>query len=227
MRENYFSTLDNCYYGIDAAFCTFTNENRTLNPTRFSIDDSHFETVNIPADTCLKGIYTKDELRNIDNIKVFKVGRTTGISAGKLIPGSSTVAIEMRDVSIKFANEVVDKESEIQIPKPLSFTIEHCDHFIGYMKSPLIDEIRGKRRLCFPIKWFDRQLLFHIRNGDFRVGDSGSSLLDKNGYALGLLHAMWQTDGGVYGIASPYFAIMEALKLKICLTPYQIKPGSL
>jgi hypothetical protein len=94
------------------------------------------------------------------------------------------------------------------------------------MKSQLIDEIRGKRRLCFPIKWFDRQLLFHIRDGDFRCGDSGSSLLNKNGYALGLLHAMWRTDGGVYGIASPYFAIMEALKIKICLTPYQIKPGS-
>jgi hypothetical protein len=93
------------------------------------------------------------------------------------------------------------------------------------MKSQLIDEIRGKRRLCFPIKWFDRQLLFHIRDGDFRCGDSGSSLLNKNGYALGLLHAMWRTDCGVYGIASPYFAIMEALKIKFCLTPYQIKPG--
>ena len=62
------------------------------------------------------------------------------------------------------------------------------------MKSPLIDEIHGKRQLCFPIRWFDHQLLFHIRNGDFRGGgDSGLSLLDKNGYALDLLHAMWQT----------------------------------
>ena len=75
-------------------------------------------------------VYTKDELRNIDNIKVFKVGRTTGISAGKLIPGSSSVAIEMRDGSIKFSTEVVDEESKIRIPKPPSFTIEHCDHWI-------------------------------------------------------------------------------------------------
>jgi hypothetical protein len=216
LRENYFSTLYNCYYGIDAAFCVFVNMNRTLNPIQFSIPDSIFEDVGLPRNTRLKGVYTHDELRKFNTeIDVFKVGRTTGVSVGKVFPSFNSVAIDMRDSSIKLANE----DSKVQVP---TYNEELDNYFIGYMKASLVNEIREKRQLCFPIKWFDRQLLFRFRHGDLKAGDSGSSLVDKEGRALGLIHAKWVTHHTNYGIASPYFVVLEALEVEFCLTPHLI-----
>ncbi|PKY60969.1 hypothetical protein RhiirA4_485341 [Rhizophagus irregularis] len=53
------------------------------------------------------------------------------------------------------------------------------------MKSPLIQEIDKKRQKCYPTVWFDRQLVFKFNYGDFEPGDSGASVVGKNGKALG------------------------------------------
>ncbi|PKY37366.1 hypothetical protein RhiirA4_505588 [Rhizophagus irregularis] len=88
---------------------------------------------------------------------------------------------------------------------------DYKEIFIGYMKSPLIQEIDKKRQKCYPTVWFDRQLVFKFNCGDFEPGDSGASVADKKGRALGILHAAWVTENFRYAIASPYFAVFEAL----------------
>ncbi|GBC28275.2 hypothetical protein GLOIN_2v1767139 [Rhizophagus irregularis DAOM 181602=DAOM 197198] len=65
---------------------------------------------------------------------------------------------------------------------------DYKEIFIGYMKSPLIQEIDKKRQKCYPTVWFDRQLVFKFNYGDFEPGDSGTSVVGKNGKALGILH---------------------------------------
>ncbi|CAB5361671.1 unnamed protein product [Rhizophagus irregularis] len=52
------------------------------------------------------------------------------------------------------------------------------------MKSRLDSEICQKRKKCYPVKWFDRQLAFQFEFGEFECGDSGASVLDKQGKAL-------------------------------------------
>ena len=74
--------------------------------------------------------------------------------------------------------------------------------------------------------WFDRQLIFAFKPGDFALGDSGASVANQEGKALGILHAKWTTSYQTYGIASPYFAVLEALNVSISLSPDFIKLSS-
>ena len=98
--------------------------------------------------------------------------------------------------------------------------------FFGYMKSPLDSEICQKHKKCYPVKWFDRQLAFKFESGEFECGDSGASVLDEKGKALGILHAKWTTPYQIYGIASPFFAVLEALDININLSSNPISPSS-
>jgi len=50
-------------------------------------------------------------------------------------------------------------------------------------------------------------LAFKFKHGDFEPGDSGASVVDKEGKALGILHVAWMTEDLRYAIASPYFAV--------------------
>ena len=96
--------------------------------------------------------------------------------------------------------------------------------FIGYMKSQLDSEICQKRKGSYPVIWFDRQLAFKFEFGEFDSGDSGANIIDETGKALGILHAKWTTSYQTYGIASPYFAILEALDVSIYLSPNTVTP---
>jgi len=94
------------------------------------------------------------------------------------------------------------------------------------LKSQIKCEIREKRKICYPTVWFDRQIAIQFKYGEFECGDSGASVIDEKGMALGLLHAKWITENYTCGIASPYFAVLEALDVNICLTSGAIKPSS-
>ncbi|RIA95502.1 hypothetical protein C1645_757415 [Glomus cerebriforme] len=206
-RSNFFSGVHQKNFGIDAAFCIFENSNRTLHPNRFTISQEYFEKENLPGNTRLNGFYAYEEFNNVDDeIDVFKVGRTTGLTLGKLLPNYAAISIGLIKESIKFANQ-----DEIPIP-PHKYN-DYKEIFIGYMKSPLIQEINKMRQKCYPAVWFDRQLAFEFKYGDFEPGDSGASVVDKEGKALGILHAAWITEDLRYAIASPYFAVFEALNV--------------
>ncbi|UZO12297.1 uncharacterized protein OCT59_003841 [Rhizophagus irregularis] len=85
-----------------------------------------------------------------------------------------------------FENSNQAQEEQGQIPPHNNN--DYKEIFIGYMKSPLIQEIDKKRQKCYPTVWFDRQLVFKFNYGDFEPGDSGTSVVGKNGKALGILH---------------------------------------
>ncbi|GBB96774.1 hypothetical protein RclHR1_02830010 [Rhizophagus clarus] len=218
MRENFRSKMDNKNYGIDAGFCVFDNENRKLSSKNFPIPSNNF--INAGLSTCLEGTYTYHELRNFDynNNKIFKVGRTTGLTLGKLLPTDQAIAYSLTNESIKNAKKLT---MEKHIP---CYSNADQEIFIGYMKSQLDSEICQKRKKCYPIKWFDRQLAFQFEPGEFECGDSGASILDKQGKALGILHAKLRIPNQTFGIASPYFAILEALDVSICLSSKPVKP---
>jgi hypothetical protein len=217
MRKNFLSKIDNKEYGVDAGFCILDNESRKLYSKRFPIPSSYLKKGGLS--TCFEGTYTYCELKNFDySNKIFKVGRTTGFTLGQLLPTDQAIAISLTNESIKNAKKL---EMEKHIP-----CYNNADQkiFIGYMKSQLDSEIRQKRKKCFPIEWFDRQLAFKFETGDFDYGDSGASIIDEKGKALGILHAKWITPYQTYGIASPYFAILEALDVSIHLSSNPVAP---
>ncbi|PKC14595.1 HCP-like protein [Rhizophagus irregularis] len=212
MRKNFLSSIDNKNYGVDAGFCIFSNKNRMLCSKEFPIFSNYFTNNGLP--TCLEGIYTRKDFKNFDyNTKVFKVGRTTGLTIGRLLPTEQAIACSLINESIKIAKKL---EMEKHIP---NYCNEDQRIFIGYMKSRLDSEIHQNRKKCYPIKWFDRQLAFKFESGEFESGDSGASIIDERGKALGILHAKWITPYQTYGIASPYFAVLEALNVSIYLSP--------
>ncbi|PKC66201.1 hypothetical protein RhiirA1_460048 [Rhizophagus irregularis] len=217
MRENFVSMVDNKKYGIDAGFCVFDNENRKLSSKNFPIPSNYFK--NAGLSNCLEGTYTYCELKNFDyNNKVFKVGRTTGLTLGQLLPTDQAIACSLTNESIKNAKNL-EMEKHIQCYNNADQKI-----FVGYMKSRLDSEICQKRKKCYPVKWFDRQLAFQFEFGEFECGDSGASVLDKQGKALGILHARLRIPNQTFGIASPYFTILEALDVSIYLSSNPVKP---
>ncbi|CAG8498601.1 5919_t:CDS:2 [Ambispora leptoticha] len=201
MRSNFFSKAHQKNFGIDVAFF-IANKNRTLCPNKFSVPPKCFKSVKLPENTCLNGFYTYEELDDIDEMEVFKVGKSTGLSRGKLVPISTAISIGLTNESIKFANE------QGEIPPYSNIKDKEC--FIGYMKAQLFQNYQK----CYPTVWFDRQLVFFFRPGDFETGDSGASIMDQKGKALGILHASWMTGNSRYAIASPYFSVFEALDVE-------------
>ncbi|RIA94978.1 hypothetical protein C1645_817351, partial [Glomus cerebriforme] len=215
MRENF--PINNKKYGIDAGFCVFNNKKRMLCSKEFPIFSEYFEDAGLF--TCLEGTYTYDELKNFNyNTRVFKVGRTTGLTLGQLLPTDQAIACNLTNESIKNAKKLA---MEKYVP---CYDNTEQKIFVGYMKSHLDSEIRQTRKKCYPVKWFDRQLAFKFESGDFECGDSGASVVDEKGRALGILHAKWITPYQTYGIASPYFAVLEALNVNIYLSSNSIAP---
>ncbi|GES83010.1 PLP-dependent transferase [Rhizophagus clarus] len=212
MRENFLSQVDNKKYGIDAGFCVFDNESRKLCSKNFPILSEYFK--NAGFSNCLEGIYTYNELKNFsyDSTRVFKIGRTTGLTIGELLPTEQAIACNLTNESIKIAKHLA---MEKHIP---CYSNTDQNIFVGYMKSRIDSEICQKRNKCYPIKWFDRQLAFKFEPGEFEHGDSGASVLDEKGKALGILHAKWTISYQTYSIASPYYAILEALDISIKLS---------
>lgn len=96
-----------------------------------------------------------------------------------MLPIDSAISIDLTKESIKFAEE---QEEQGQIP--LHNNNDYKEIFIGYIKSPLIQEINKKRQKCHPTAWFDRQFVFKFNYGDFEP-----SVVDEKGKALGILHA--------------------------------------
>ncbi|CAG8607159.1 3281_t:CDS:2 [Diversispora eburnea] len=206
MRTNFPSKVLQKDFGIDAAFC-ITNKNRKLCSNKFSVSPECFEKEKLPENTCLNGFYKYEDFDNIDEIEVFKVGRKTGLSCGKLVPINSAICVDLRDLD--FTNESIEF-AKTQGEIPPHTTITDKEYFVGYMKAPLFQN----RQKCYPTVWFDRQLIFFFRAGDFEPGDSGASVVNQKGKALGILHASWMTGNSRYAIASPYFAVFEALDVE-------------
>lgn len=126
---------------IDAAYCTFTNTNRTLCPNKCSVLPEEFKKANLPGNTCINGFYKCEKFDNdIDDCNIFKVGRATGLTLGKLLPIGVAVSIDLTNESIKFAKE--------QDKIPTCSDNDGKEIFIGYMKTPLIREVNKKRQQC-------------------------------------------------------------------------------
>ncbi|CAG8645819.1 1236_t:CDS:1 [Paraglomus brasilianum] len=203
IRDNFFSKIHKKYFGIDAAFCISSNINRTLLcPNKFSISPKDFKKEKLSEDTYLNDFYEFEEFDDVVDIDVFKVGKATGLTFGKLVPIYSAVSIDLRNKNIEYAKKQGEIPSYSNVDKRI---------FIGYMKTPLVEKINEMRQQCYPTVWFDRQLIFKFKPGDFVPGDSGASVVNKEGKALGILHAAWITENSSYAIASPYFAVFEAL----------------
>ncbi|PKK40852.1 hypothetical protein RhiirC2_805253, partial [Rhizophagus irregularis] len=113
MRKNFYSKIHKKEFGVDAGFCVFDNENRKLYSKNFSIPSSYFE--NARLSTCLEGTYTYCELKNFNYNKnrVFKIGRTTGLTLGQLLPTDQAIACNLTNESIKNAKKL---EMEKHIP---------------------------------------------------------------------------------------------------------------
>ncbi|RHZ79938.1 hypothetical protein Glove_140g33 [Diversispora epigaea] len=160
---------------------------------------------------CLNGFYTYDELNSFDGSnRVFKVGRTTGFTLGKLLSGYFSVAVQLRTQSIVYA-----KKTEKIIPP---YNEESQGIFIRYMKSRLDSEILGSRQECYPIIW-----LIASWHSSSNLKSLIMMTRECNGKALGILHSKLENNLISYGIASPYFAVFEALNVEICLSPNLIE----
>ncbi|RHZ79844.1 hypothetical protein Glove_140g20 [Diversispora epigaea] len=218
VRKNIFLEQYNKIFGIDAAFCVFNNKNRKLYSKEFPfpIFSNDIKQVEFSDEISLNGFYTYDELNSFDDSnRVFKVGRTTGLTFGKLLPGYFSIAVQLRTQRIEYAK----KTGKIIPP----YNEESQGIFIGYMKSHLDSEILRRRRECYPIIWFDRQLAFRFKSSEFGSGDSGASIIDENGKALGILHSKFENNLFSFCIASPYFAVFDALNVEIFLSPNPIE----
>ncbi|CAB5370740.1 unnamed protein product [Rhizophagus irregularis] len=204
IQGNFFSKIHEKYFGIDAAFCIFSNINRTLCPNKFSISPEDLEKEKLSEDIYLNDFYEFKEFDDIVDIDVFKLGKATGLTFGKLVTIYSAVSIDLRNKNIEYAKKqgIIPPYNDDDVDKRI---------FIGYMKTRLVEKINEMRQQCYPTVWFDRQLIFEFKPGDFVPGDSGASVVNKEGKALGILHAAWITENSNYAIASPYFAVFEAL----------------
>ncbi|CAG8452020.1 8158_t:CDS:2 [Diversispora eburnea] len=186
-------------FGVDSAFCIFTNKNQKLCPNKFSVSPECFEKEKLPENICLNGFYTYENFDNIDEIEVFKVERETGLSCVKFVPISSANCIDLRDLD--FTNKCIEFAAETHGEIPTYNIITDKEHFVRYMKTPTFQNCQK----CYPTVWLDWQLIFSFRTRDFEPGDSGASVVDRKGKAL---------ENSKYAIASPYFAVFEALDVE-------------
>ncbi|POG65688.1 hypothetical protein GLOIN_2v1781436 [Rhizophagus irregularis DAOM 181602=DAOM 197198] len=132
--------------GIDAAYCTFTNTNRTLCTNKCSVLPEKFKKANLPGNTCINGFYKCEEFDNdIDDFDIFKVVRATGFTLGKLLPIGVAISIDLTNESIKIRKRARQN---------------------SYLKSI-------KALAVLSTVWFDQQLVFAF---DFEPGDSGGFL---------------------------------------------------
>ncbi|CAG8580463.1 5319_t:CDS:2, partial [Racocetra fulgida] len=134
--KNFTSKIYRKDFGVDAAFYIFANNNRTLYPNKFSISPEYFKKANLPENT---------------------LGKTTGLTHGKLVPIINVISIGISNESIEFGKK--------------------------QRKISSYSNITGKKSV------------------------------DREGKALGILHAAWLTEHSRYAIASPYFAVFEALNI--------------
>ncbi|CAB5394892.1 uncharacterized protein OCT59_004907 [Rhizophagus irregularis] len=82
-------------YGVDAAIALVLTDKRELNPSKFAIRNSSFNIYNIP-NIRLTGL--KKNINDIASRRIFKVGRTTGLTEGviKEVPVSVNTGNMMR-----------------------------------------------------------------------------------------------------------------------------------
>lgn len=197
-RGNFLSPSSGKSHGIDAAYAVHINTNRKLVNTFLNKEDVDLR--GFPAN--INGYLTYDELKIASeySMRVMKTGRATGLSTGQWVP-------------IDIAVSTIDKRDQQDI-------------FLDYMKSSLPSTIQDGKNECFPRVWFDRQLAIAFpkddngfRNNGFAKGDSGSTVVNEKGQVLGLLHASFTLTFGdkILGIASPFFAVLEALDVHLYL----------
>lgn len=202
-------------YGVDAAFGILTLDlSRTVLPNTFSVSEEDFTLANLPT-IHLSGVHNYYSLQDFNrDKKVFKVGRTTGLSCG-FWEIEASITTQLTKTSIRDAMRRWDSK----VPRHNSNVHQHHEDdqqfFIEYMKTYLNETICDRRQECFPVVWFDRQMAIRFESEDVGMGDSGASVVDEEGKALGMLHAKWKTPYSDYAIVSPYFAICKALNVKI------------
>ncbi|RIA98396.1 hypothetical protein C1645_870752 [Glomus cerebriforme] len=89
---------------------------------------------------------------------------------------------------------------------PYGFGVSACQAY----QTPLIQEVNKKRQQCYLTVWFDRQLVFEFNMETLNPETREQVLWTKKG----ILHAAWITENFRYAIASPYFAVFEALNVE-------------
>ncbi len=183
MRGNH--NINGVSYGVDAAIAKIKKNGnkyvRNLIPNNFAVRTSTFETTTLKLPKCLSGKKGKD-VNDLENINIFKVGRTTGLTEGNI-------------------KEV-----------PMTIICKFLSHQVGTFHSIIMEAVKAQNEEIFPSVRLDRQILVRSKKGLFMdEGDSGCVWFDRDGTVLALGHGTLCIGGIDYAVGSPINAVLSAL----------------
>ncbi|CAB4379145.1 unnamed protein product [Rhizophagus irregularis] len=194
---------DNCIvgrssYGIDAAIASLelidNNRKRYIRPKNFAISNSAFEKYSLTVPFQLSGIIK--DINSVDTSKsIFKVGRTTGLTKGR-IP-------DLIGISFNSMEGLCIYKHQLSI--------------LGGVQMEEVNDSENKT--IFQPIWLDRQIVV-LQKGDgsfMEKGDSGCIWFDQNGMIIALGHGVFTRNESVYAVGSPINAVLKALKVELYL----------
>ncbi|GET66841.1 kinase-like domain-containing protein [Rhizophagus irregularis DAOM 181602=DAOM 197198] len=193
---------ENCYiggkfYGVDAAIASLELIDRDVRPKEFAIPDFAFEKYSLTVPQISGSISIKD-IKSFDtDNNIFKVGRTTGLTKGR-IPELSGI-----DISCD--------------PMRNLWVYKRQLRNLGIAQMAEINDLEG--RAIFQPRWLSRQILVkQTDTGSFMdEGDSGCIWFDKKGMIIALGHGVFQNTNSVIAIGSPINAVLKALNVELYL----------
>jgi hypothetical protein len=184
LRDNYVNDGKN--YGVDAAIASLNPGSRPTSVNHFVIRGPAFEEMSINSSIRLSGF--KDIKTVDDSEPIFKVGRTSGLTEGRI------QEIDKPVYSTDGSQMILKKQ-----------------HFIFH--GVLMEKIKVQGVNNFPSKWLDRQILVRPKGDDpfMKGGDSGCIWFDKDGDMIALGHGTLCLSMGNYAVGSPINAVFSAL----------------
>lgn len=188
IRDNY--KIDNKLYGVDAAIALVDDPDKKLsiNPKDVAIPESEFKVQSLKP-IMLSGIRDVNLIETSDC--VFKVGRATGLTKGRIDETLTTI---------------LDGDFRIY------------EQQLPIFRDVFIEKIEIEGRILFPPIRLDRQIL--VKRADdgmfMQKGDSGCVWFDQEGKIIALGHGTLHVNNlnSVYGIGSPINAVLESLGVK-------------
>jgi len=192
-RGNY--KINKKSYGVDAAIALVNNpdKKRYIYSKDFAIPDTIFKNRSLEP-IKISGI--KDVSLIIASELVFKVGRTTGLTKGRIDDSDSLTSIF---------------DGNFRIYKQQS----------PILGEVLMEKIELEGKNIFPSIRLDRQILVRHANDEtfMKNGDSGCIWFDQEGKTIALGHSILRINNlnRDYSIGTPINAVLEALEIKLYL----------
>lgn len=198
-RDNFI--VDRSSYGVDAAIASLelidNNRKRYIRPKEFVIPNSAFEEFSLTVPFQLSGIIK--DINAFDTSKsIFKVGRTTGLTKGR-IPDLIGISFNsMEDLCI----------------------YKHQLLILGGVQMEEVNDSESKTsKTIFRPIWLNRQIVVLQKgSGSFMdKGDSGCIWFDQDGMIIALGHGVFTNSNSVYAVGSPINAVLKALNVELYL----------